>query len=176
MNLCSRRRPRWHALVGLVLLTLGCASPLWKNDHYVVDGVLEGTTCRVTIDGQPFVGTVALGDSIQIMADFVSNSGLPRGQGVKALICRGLVLEFISPEGTLPAPGRYRIAPEGSNSDPGSVDLHIEESHITEGRWPFALTGIHLEGREGHLQLEQFTDSSVRGTFRAIVRRQPNGA
>ena len=100
---------------------------------------------------------------------------VPRGQP-RSVSCysrsRGVRARY---EGTLPAPGRYRVA-DGANHDPGGVALHIEESHITAGRWPFALTGIHLEGKEGPLQLEQFTDSSARGTFRAMVRRQPNGA
>ena len=176
MNAFPRRWLISSVTLGVVLLTSGCGSPLWKNDHYVVEGALTGTTCRVTIDGRPFVGEVAgLGDSIQIHRDFEDNAGLPPGLGIKSLICRGLVLEFVSPRGTLPAPGRYSVADGVIGKDTGSVNLYIEFSHINEGRWPFALTGVHLEGKEGYLQLDEMTDFSARGRFRAIVRRQPNG-
>lgn len=160
--------------LGVVLLATGCANPAWDKDHYVVEGALTGTSCRATIDGHPFVGLAdALGDSIQIQRG--DDADLPPEQGIRTLICRGLVLEFVSPRGTLPAPGRYRIAEGEIGKDPGSVNLYIESSHITEGRWPFAFTGVHLEGREGYLQLDEMTESSARGTFHAIVRRQPNG-
>lgn len=176
MSVLSPRRLVSSVVLGVVLLVTGCANPLWDQDHYVVEGALTGATCRATIDGQPFVASVAgLGDSIQIHRDFEDNAGLPREQGIKTLICRGLVLEFVSPRGTVPAPGRYRIANGVIGKDTGSVNLYIESSNINEGRWPFAFTGVHLEGKEGYLQLDEMTESSARGTFHAIMRRQPNG-
>lgn len=176
MSVLSPRRLVSSVVLGVVLLVTGCANPLWDQDHYVVEGALTGTTCRATIDGRPFVGlAAALGDSIQILRDYARNMGLPEGQGLKTLICRGLILGFVSPEGTFPAPGRYRIAVGVRNLDTGSVNLSIESSHINEGRWPFAFTGVHLEGKEGYLQLDEMTESSARGTFHAIMRRQPNG-
>ena len=80
MNAFPRRWLISSVTLGVVLLTSGCGSPLWKNDHYVVEGALTGTTCRVTIDGRPFVGEVAgLGDSIQIHRDFEDNAACRGG-------------------------------------------------------------------------------------------------
>jgi hypothetical protein len=110
-----------------------------------------------------------------ILRNFEETPRLPAGQGTETLVCRGLVLEFVTRKGTFSAPGRYRIADVVSNRDPGIVTMDLTSSQITEGRWPFAFTGVHLEGREGYLQLDEMTESSARGTFRAMMRRQPNG-
>jgi hypothetical protein len=168
LNVLFRLRRR--AALGAVLLVAGCASPLWEYDHYVVDGALLGTTCKASIDGRPFVGNFNdLGEKIL----FPQDASPPDGRTMTGLVCRGLILEFVSPEGTRPAPGRYRIVSHGI--DTGTVQMSIHYSGIDEGNWPFASTGVHLEGKEGYVQLDELTDSSVRATFHVVVRRQPNG-
>lgn len=172
MNLPSRRRLVASVAAGLLLLMGGCASPLWQYDRYVVEGELLGSTCRATIDGRPFVGEVAgLGEKMQ----FSEDASPPRGQTITSLVCRGIVLQFVSRRGTQPGPGRYRVVSSVIGIDTGSVELYIGFSGINEGHWPFALTGVHLEGKDGYVQLDAMTDSSAHGTFRAIARRQPNG-
>jgi hypothetical protein len=162
-------------MLGLVALTVACASPLWRYDHYVVEGALMGTTCRATIDGRPFAGdTTGLGDKMTIRRDNISMVGLRAGEGMKSIVCRGLVLGFVSAQGGYPGPRRFRIA-DGASIDTGVVSVSIENSGVSEGHWPLALTGIHLEGKEGFLQLDEMTDSSARGTFRLIMRREANG-
>jgi hypothetical protein len=168
-------RLRLRLTFGLAALAAGCASPSWQYDHYVVEGALMGETCRATIDGRPFVGdTTGLGEKLSIQHDNVSDVGLPEGQGVKTIVCRGLVLQLVSPEGAFPSRQRFRVA-DGVSLDTGVVSVHVEHSDVGEGHWPFALTGVHLEGKEGFLQLDEMTKYLARGTFRAIVRRQPNG-
>ena len=172
MPILLRRRRAANLALGFLLLAGGCASPLWKYDHYVVDGALLGDSCRATIDGHPFVGDVAgLGPKIQLIGD--TNS--PRGWTITGVVCRGLVLEFAYPRGTLPSPGRYRIVSEMTRRDTANVKLSVYNGNINEGRWPYAPTGVYLEGQEGYLQLEEFTGTSVRATFHAIARRRPNG-
>jgi hypothetical protein len=90
-------------------------------------------------------------------------------------VCRRLVLEFLSRAGTRPGAGRYRVVSHVIGTDTGSVGVYVGFSGIDAGRWSFAPTGVHLEGKEGYLQLGEMTDSSASGTFRAVVRRQPNG-
>ena len=157
--------------LGVVLLVGGCASPLWEYDHYVVEGALMDTTCRATIDGRPFAGNVAgLGEKLRFSID----ASPPLGRTITTLGCRGIVMQFDTPEGTRPVPGRYRIANRVIGSDT-TVTLDVNFSGINEGRWPLAFTGVHLEAKEGYLQLDEMTGTAVRGTFHAIVRRQPNG-
>jgi hypothetical protein len=166
---------RTRLILSFVALTVACASPLWRYDHYVVEGALMGTTCRAMIDGRPFAGdTTGLGEKMSIQHDNVSETGLPDGQGVKTIVCRGLVLQFVSPEGAYPARRRFRVA-DGTSLDTGVVSVAIDHSDVGEGHWPFAITGVYLEGKEGVVQLDEMTDSTARGTFRMIVRRQPRG-
>jgi hypothetical protein len=134
-----------------------------------------GTTCRATIDGRPFAGdTAGLGEKLTVRRDLVQNADLPEGTGVKTLVCRGLVMEIVSKEGAFAPPGRYPVA-EGVSLDTGVVSVLVSSGDIGAGRWPLALTGVHLEGKEGFLQLDEMTNDAARGTFRVIVRRQPNG-
>jgi hypothetical protein len=158
--------------LGLVLLIDGCASPLWRYDHYVVEGALRDSTCSATIDGRPFIGNVGgLGEKII----FTPLTEQPPGQTLTMFVCRGIVVEFITAAGSSPRPGRYPIENGEIGIDTGTVVLHIGYSGVGTGPWPFALSGVHLAGKEGYLQLDAMTNSSVRGTFHAIVRRQPNG-
>jgi hypothetical protein len=172
MNVVARRRFIAAGALGVALVGGGCASPLWQRDQYTVEGALLGTTCRASIDGRPYVGNAAgLGEKIQ----FVGHASSPLGVAIKTLVCRGIVLTFVSPEGARTATGRYRIANGAVGYDTGSVRLYIGFSGIKAGPWPFAFTGVHLEGKGGYLQLDDMTDSTARGTFHAVARRQPNG-
>ena len=90
-------------------------------------------------------------------------------------MCRGIALTFVTPYGVRPAAGHYRISSGAVGYDTGSVRLYIAFSRITAGSWRLAPTGVHLEAKDGYLQLDEITDSTARGTFHAIVRRQPNG-
>jgi hypothetical protein len=150
----------------------GCANPLWRYDHYVVDGALLGTTCKASIDGRPFVGNFNdLGENIQ----FPKETFEPPGRTLVGLVCRGLAMDIISPAGTRPAPGRYRVTSTSESSVAGTVQIDVHYSGIDEGNWPLAWTGVHLEAKEGYLQLEELTDSTARATFHFIARRETSG-
>lgn len=134
-----------------------------------------GATCRATIDGRPFVGdTAGLGEKLTIRRDLDQNPDLPDGTGVKTLVCRGLVMEIVSKQGAFAPPGRYRVA-DGVSLDTGVVSVLVSSGDVGAGHWPLAPTGVHLEGKDGFLQLDEMTASTAHGTFRMIVRRQPNG-
>lgn len=90
-------------------------------------------------------------------------------------MCRGIAFTFVTPRSVRPTAGHYRISGGAVGYDTGSVRLYIVYSGVKEGAWPFAPTGVHLEAKDGYLQLDEITDSTARGTFHAIVPRQPNG-
>lgn len=162
------------ALVAVFALNLanvfcGCASPLWARDRYVVDGALLGTRCQATVDGHPFAGNLpGLGD-IRLLVDSSEAS-----YTVTTIVCRGLVFELYTSGNGPPSPGRYHLANPLAGGDT-SATLNVGySSYVTAGRWPFARTGVHLEAREGHLQLEAITGTTARGTFHAVMRREAN--
>ena len=89
--------------VGLAAVSSGCANPRWRSDNYVVEGTLSGSTCQVTLDGGPLTPQEGpFDEKIFIHRDPALNTGLPAGQGVVSLHCRGLQLIFVTPVGTLP--------------------------------------------------------------------------
>jgi hypothetical protein len=164
------------ATLALTVAAGGCTSPLWRFDRYTVEGAFSDATCNITIDGRPVMPDAVLPDvPVQVMRDFMYDPTLPPGQGVKSLRCLGMIFLIVSPEGTLPASGRYRIVDASLSDVPGTTIMNVYRSHVGPGLWPFALTGVHLVATDGVLQLDAMTDSTVRGTFRAVARREASG-
>lgn len=161
---------------GLAAVAIGCSGPQWRSDDYVVEGTLEGSTCRVRVDGHELTAADGpFGEEILIRRDPGMNRELPAGQGVNSLYCLGLQLMIVSPLGTFPPQGRYAAAGGPLSGDAGLVNMRVYFRRVREGRWPFALTGVHLEARDGYLELDEMTANTARGSFRAVMRRQPNG-
>jgi hypothetical protein len=170
------RRALMAVALGVAAMGSGCANPQWRSDDYTVDGTLEGTTCRMTVDGHTLTARDGqFSETILIQRDPGARSQLPPGQGLNSVYCLGLQLLIVAPVGTFPPPGRYRaVGP--LVSDPGVVTVRVYFRGVREGSWPFAFTGVHLEAKDGFLQLDEMTSNSARGTFRAVMRRQPNGS
>ena len=170
------RRTLIAVAVGLTTVSSGCGSPRWRSDDYVVEGTLSGSTCQVTLNGRPLTAQDSpFDEKIRIRRDPALNSGLPAGQGVASLNCLGLHLIIVTPVGTFPPTGRYRAVGGLLSSAAGLVDISVYSRQVRAGLWPFAFGGVHLEAKDGYLQLDEMTANAARGTFRAVMRRQPNG-
>jgi hypothetical protein len=161
------------ALVTFILANVvcGCPSPLWARDRYLVDGALLGSKCQATVDGHPFAGNLPGPGDIRLLVDSSDAS-----YRVTTVVCRGLVLEFDTSGEGPPSPGRYHLANRGAGGDTTATLEVAYSSYVTAGRWPFARTGVHLEAREGYLQLEAITGGTARGTFHAVMRREANSS
>ena len=171
-------RPRLAASLTLCFLLLvgACASPLWRYDRFSIEGVFTDSTCTIMLDGHPLPPSAAAHDApVQVMRDFAYDAALSPGQGEKMLRCRGLVFLIVSPAGTLPPTGRYRMVDASLSVEPGTAVMSLFGSGVGTGPWPFAVFGAHLAATEGVLQLDAITDSTARGTFRVIARRQLSG-
>ena len=40
-----------------------------------------------------------------------------------------------------------------------------------EGLWAIRISGVHLKAKDGNSQLDELTTNTVRGPFRAVMRR-----
>lgn len=171
-------RPSRGSRIAVALLCLlgACDNPARQHDHYVVEGTLDGNTCRLTLDGRPIVGdTAVMGVNIFISRDDAANVGLKPGQGLKSVTCRGLQILIASPVGTFPPVGRYRVVSDSLNYPEGTAAAILVGSGVGTGRWLLAPNGTYLEAGDGFVQLDTMTDSSARGTFRIVARRRSHG-
>lgn len=177
-----RRSPAHARMASLVWLCLtglsGCSnSPLWQYDKYDVRGALDGSSCRITVNGQPMSPDTTLPvllRSVLVQLDYASNVGLPAGQGAKAVACNGVLISFAAPTGLLPTAGDYRVTEDDFDYRPGVVNASMRNATVGGGLWPFG-GEVYLDGYEGTVHLDSMDRTRAWMRFEFRGRRKHGG-
>jgi hypothetical protein len=173
-RLSPRRSKR--LLVGLVATFLtGCFdSPLWRFDRYEVHGQFKADgSCTAFLDDSTMIPEfLGFADSTDYMRDYAMNVGLGLGDDLQSISCGMKVhLNFRGRKGEVLRPGRYVVRedwPPAKDDASASADAR----QVTAGAWPFAISGVGLNGVSGEVILTRVDTGRVIGNYQFTARRR----